>query len=725
MLPIILNPDNDTFPPEGYIVIDTEVAFLKYAASGKPLFIKGKCLCDWAQKFYECREISFTEVSSPVKRLRENFSDLSEESAHYIIHECLGQRASSLVTFSASEILKTCFPSPIWEATPSIKHAAEWLLWLDETEANPAFLPLFRAITSDWKQKYPKLGEIYSVVEYQDARKMLEMWLGAQITPFIHRFEPFPLSIPDKWIVSLDKSWRTEIVKSEGTFLNDFIKTPLEWRFKYMVAVATLEYFEKHPDSINLTSQMVDQIARFVSGDYSIRLRRIKPVQAPSQVPEEPESVIKWFIDEYLPFRERQYVTNAASDYPKILEIGRQFALWYLDFYPKALMSKRHLSFFKAKQLRDHGTNHVNLLVILDGMHAIDAKYLMDTLLRINGEHRLTLTQNNFCFAPLPTVTDFAKGALIHGVQPTFMQEFELLGVDVSEMQSPVPKMLEAKPGDLLIWRIQDPDRTYHTKNRSPLLKKEIEGQLATIAHKIVEVANSVPITCPLKIIVTTDHGRFLGESKRKIIIPEDMQAHGRAAWGKTDIVFDKCGYLIENDIVFLSKERFGLQSDDAAVILSDCAFRNDVYEQEICPHGGLFPEEVMIPWMVFERNIKKPDLDIKITGEGQAYHSGKATITIVNPSNIDVQILRLELDFGGDKRYPYNLSLDVAGLDHCKLDFELSYWPSSEQKKLGKARVVARMPNGEEFILEPSIDGMEVKELYTRDKSLLEGLDL
>jgi len=123
----------------------------------------------------------------------------------------------------------------------------------------------------------------------------------------------------------------------------------------------------------------------------------------------------------------------------------------------------------------------------------------MEVLLKTSVPQRLELTQNNFCFAPLPTVTDFAKGALVRGVQPTFMKEFELLGFDVSEQQTPVPQLLKSKPGDLLIWRIQDPDRTYHTKNKSSMLKKEIEGQLSTIAQKIVDVANSIPISWGFK----------------------------------------------------------------------------------------------------------------------------------------------------------------------------------------------------------------------------------
>lgn len=724
MQSIIFDPNSDAITPDGYTIIDTEMEFLKFATSGKSLFIRGHRLCDWAQAFFDSRRISYSEISSPAKRLKENFIELTDDGISYIC-TFLGSKANLLETYSAQEILNLCYPAPIWNVIPSVKHAAEWLLWLDNEEVNESFLPLIKAITNDWKQTSPDLGEIYAAIDCQTARSTLQKWLGAQITPFIERFGPFPISVPDKWVHILDNSWRKEIIRTNGLFLREFIKTPLDWQFKQMVAVATLDYFENHPDSEHFSSQIYDQIARFVSGSDNARLRRIKPIKPPTIIPEDPESVIKWFINEYLPFREWQYVTNAESFYPQVLDIGRQFALWYLDFYPKALISKKDLSFFKSKHLRDQGVDHINLLIILDGLHAIDAKYIMEVLLKTSVPQRLELTQNNFCFAPLPTVTDFAKGALVRGVQPTFMKEFELLGFDVSEQQTPVPQLLKSKPGDLLIWRIQDPDRTYHTKNKSSMLKKEIEGQLSTIAQKIVDVANSIPTSVPLKIIVTTDHGRFLGVSKRNVDVPENMQAHGRAAWGKTDITFDKTGYQIKDDLVYLSKDRFGLQSDDAAVILTDSAFINDAYSQEINTHGGLFPEEVVIPWMVFERNVEKPELDVTISGEGRANQPGKATITVLNPSIVDISLIKLELDFGGENNFVFDLSLDVAGLDQGKSDLNIMFWPSSEQIALCKAVAVVRMPDGEEFIVKPSIDKMKVVELYTRDKSLLEGLDL
>lgn len=722
--PIILDRNHEAPIPDGYEIIESEVQFLLHANDKMPLIIRGQRLCDWAQNYYDGRNITYNEIVLPKFHLVDSFPGLTNEQAQYIC-ELLGKRISTLENFSANEILFACFPIPLWESLPSLKHSAEWLLWLDETIPNNAFTPVLRTITTDWKNSCPEASTLYDIVDPLTARETLQKWLGGKITSFIKQFGQFPITISEKWILDLQKTWNLEIIKTNGTFLLDIIKIPIEWRFKHFIAVRTLEFFEKHTDSEQFTNEIFDALTRFLSGNDLLRLSVIKPISEPEKIPDKPELVINWFTQEYLPFRERQVATKSEELPPRVLEYGKEFAFWYLDFYPKALLSKKYLSFFKSKNLRDLDSSHVNLLIILDGLQAIDAKYLLANLLSFVGRNRLVMTENDYCFAPLPTVTDFSKGALVHGVQPTFMKEFALLGEDVSEYQTPVPKLQEAKPGSLFMWRIQDPDHTYHSKNRSSMLRKDVEGSLSTIAAKILDVVNNVSVTQPLRIIITTDHGRFLGTSIRDIDIPANMEAHGRAAWGKTNIEYNETGYKIENDLVFLSKDRFGLISDDAAVILTDHAFRSEKQKKEICTHGGLFPEEVIIPWMVFERNISKPEIEIKINGKGQANQPGSVKVTVVNPSAIDIVISKIEFVFNEDDKYGLNVNQEIAGLEKRVFEINIPVWPSSEQVVQGSAQAIIQLPEGDEYTSDINLSGLQVTELYTRDKSLLEGLDL
>jgi len=724
MASIILDPEKDATPPVGHIVLETEVDFLREATSGKSLFIRGKKISKWARAFYSGRGIPYSEQASPVRKLCEIYDKLSRDQAAYIV-QMLGKNVSKLETYTAREILNSCFPVSLWNEPTSIQHAAKWLLWLDEIEPDSAFTPLFKANSIAWGQTSPNLTEIYEVIDYPSGRKVLQKWLGVEISPFLNKYGAFPLSVPDKWVKIQDDSWRKNIVETKGTFFGELLYTPIEWQFKHKVAEATLSYLETHAKTENFEPAIFDQVSRFLSGNDLIRLRKIQPINLPSGMPDEPISIIKWFTDEYLPYREWQSATNNVEAYKEILDLGKAFGLWYLDFYPKAITAKKYLSFYKSKYLKEENTEHVILLVILDGLHALDARFLKDCLLRAQDNRKLELTELSYSFAPIPTVTDFAKGALLHGVQPAFMKDFDMLGEVFSEQKSPIDRLQNSEPGDLVIWRIQEPDYTYHKENSSANLRKNIEGELSSIAGKIVEIAEKIQFSIPLQIVVSTDHGRFLGVSERTVDTPEGMEAHGRAAWGKAEASYDKSGYVINGDIAYLSKERFGLIDDDAAIILSDHAFRHNIYKREISSHGGVFPEEVLIPWMVFERNVIPPNLDLTVSGEGAANNEGELKISVINPSSIQVVIFALELEFGGDNKYYIATSQDILGLDKQEFLITIPNWPSSDQIALGQAHIMYRLPSGEEIKQEIDLSKLKVVELYKRDTGLFDELGL
>lgn len=303
-----------------------------------------------------------------------------------------------------------------------------------------------------------------------------------------------------------------------------------------------------------------------------------------------------------------------------------------------------------------------------------------------------------------------------------------MLGEDVSEQETPVKNLKLAQPGDLIIWRIQEPDNTYHKKNKNNTLRTEIEGQLRTQAKKILDVIEQIPLSMNVKLFISTDHGRYLGTSKRVVPIPEGMLAHGRVAWGKTvNEDFPKSGYVIRENIAYLSQHRFGLDTFgiDVAVILDDSAFQDKRHEQERYPHGGLSPEEVIVPWMVFARNVENPKVELFISGDGAANQPGKLLLTAINSSQVNVHIVRCEIDFGDNKMTRLDKRHLLPSLRETAIEIDISSWPSSEQVKIGTACVVLALPSGDEFEQRPSLSQLKVTELYTRDKSLLEGLDL
>lgn len=722
---ILLDRDETADPVKGYKVVETEVDFLNTALSGSDLLIRGYALCEWAESFYKGRNITCASAPSIVGDLMRHYSDLSVEQAQYISKK-LKTAKVDLADYSPQEVLSSLFHTYLWDSPAANSHAADWLLWLDGTEYHEAFQPLLSPLVSVWKNGKPELGELYEDVTPESARLLLQKWFGAEITPFLDKYGEFPAQVPDKCLPKLQETWASNMVKTKGEFFIEFFKAPTKRELKQEAAKVALDYFEKNPEFV--TTDACNKIARFATGKDRERIDRLRPIPEPSPLPQQSDAIIEWFTEEYLPYKDWCLNTRNNDAYCRSLSLGRQFAEWYLDFYPTALNSKTYISYFHSQKLRENHPNSINLLVVLDGLHYLDAKFLMNILLSGKSAHHLDIVENSLCFAPIPTVTEFTKGSLLRGVQPSMMKEIKILGEDVSEQETPVKNLKLAQPGDLIIWRIQEPDNTYHKKNKNNTLKTEIEGQLRTQAKKILDVIEQIPLSMDVKLFISTDHGRYLGTSKRVVPIPEDMLAHGRAAWGKTvNEDFPKSGYVIKENIAYLSRHRFGLDTFDidVAVILDDNAFQDKRHEQELYSHGGLSPEEVIVPWMVFARNVEKPKIELSISGDGAANQPGKLLLSAINTSQMNLRIVKCRIDFGQDKKTLINKRYLLPPLKETNIEVDIPSWPSSEQVKIGTISVVVALPSEDEFEQHPSLSEVKVSELYTRDKSLLEGLDI
>lgn len=411
------------------------------------------------------------------------------------------------------------------------------------------------------------------------------------------------------------------------------------------------------------------------------------------------------------------------------MELGKQFAHWYLDFYRNALVSGRYLNFFQTAALRRERSRFATLLIVLDGLHLPDALRLTSILSEATA--RLLTREDTLTFATIPTVTQFAKEALLRGVPPCFIDGTELLAEEISERSSPIERLQTASSGDLYIWRILEPDHTYHSRNTHKNLARDIEGQLHAIGQKIADVVEELPAEIALRLVLTSDHGRMLGTSVRAVAVPPGMIAHGRAAWGSLKADFPEAGYFVEDNIIYLQGGRFGL-GYDVAVVLDETAFRtNDGKQgQERYAHGGLFPEEVIIPWIVMVRDIAAggeilPSITAKLVGQAVARQQGTALLEISNAETGSVIVTEVRIVSGTSKAdLSYELQLSVPGRQSREAELTFESWPTNDELRHSRAKAKISVQSGEHFEIPIAIE-LESKEMYSRDTSLLEGLDL
>lgn len=713
---ILLDSEGDMKAPEDFQVIECEVDFLRAATSGQPLLIRGTQLCEWAQSFYDLRGQRVQVVESPLSALRRAFPSLSSEQAREIV-EKIDKEQIPLKKISLVSLLNACFPKDcaLWENSPSLEHAAQWLLWLLEntpSEAEAIILKEFASKMQIQAGNAPFAG-VYRAQDAQQAQTLLLRWLGAEekIWPGLGEF---PLELPSSVLNQVKKVWMKRLIITKGEFFAQMLSFPLPLALRRVLADQTAEYFKNNAGL--LTRTVLQQLQPYLPPSDLVTLEKHLPPTEPGLLPQDETEVLDWFEHQYLPYRLWQARFGDEIARQTAVEHAQTFACWLLEHYPHWLLGGENLAFQKSARLAN--PNVLTMCVVLDGLPAWDAEWLVQELSARCP--RLTLLQKTYCFTALPTITESAKEALLKGVPPLYASDTSALGKILPDKLSPKNHLPNAIAGEVWFWRVGEPDNTYHYESEERR-DREIRAKLLSIMLGIEEVVQVIDPVLRLNILITSDHGRLLNPSSpRQLPVKEGMEAHGRAAWGSFQRGFPETGFKIDeqNGWVELYGERFGIQYN-LRIAWGEESFSR-INGAEAYPHGGLFPEEVIVPWFIFQRDAQPPALEINLTGAGEADMSGELWVSILNQSPLALECR--EVRFSHD--VTLNIAWQIPPLSKQSFNVSLTPWPPKSAQGKVTAAFLFFQPNGAIFTKETNAD-LQINVLYDRSDDLLKDLDL
>lgn len=722
MSEILLDREADAALPDGYQLVTSEVEFLLWVGQSDHLMIRGERLCTWAETFYRARGIFFRETRSVKNEIRSVCPGLTEEHIQSL-GEQLGEKILVLGRpLTTRGLLQALYPAAFWNAPLSLRHAANWLLWVDDVDPAEYVQPLLRQIGELWRMEANHTArDVYRACVRQHAQQILDDWLGIGDRSASPIVDEFPIEVPQTFQKKARQTWSKQIIESHGAFFDLIEKLRIPFALKKLAAKETSRYFVNDPDE--LTLPRLDQLSPYLTQNELNQLRQRLAPPDPVELPDEPVEVLHWFRNSYLPYREWQHHTDAPEGKEKILQAARQFAIWYLDRYPKALAGAplhKWINFNKVNEL-SCGENCLILLVVLDGLSTTDARFLLQSIR--SHTQRLSLVTEDLAFTSLPTITQFAKEALFRGVPPVKVPDVEPIGEILPEDKSPATRLANVQNKGVYLWRVLEPDRTYHQKNKSENLRQDVEGRLEAEALKIKEIVETIPDHIVMQIIVTSDHGRMLGKAVRSIPVPDEMQGHGRAAWGKSTKVYPEAGYVIEHPLVYLFAESFGLP-EDVVIPLDESAFRGNDNRKgsEIYPHGGMFPEEIIVPWIVLARDYVRPEVEITILGRGRARRSGTLQIRVLNKSDVDLTLKDMMISFHNGLEKLLELEVAVGACSEITHNVELDPWPSPSDVKHSSAVVRLSQPNQLIFDYPAHLE-IQSEDMYIEPDNILEDL--
>jgi len=716
---VLFDREGDLPAPSGYQIIESEVDFLRHALVDTPLLIRGKRLCAWAESFYALRGRPYRHQESLCAALQGVFPELTQEQANGLARK-MGMTAVSLDQISSRFVLERCYPNDfvIWQDTPSRQHAARWLLWLyahRPVQAESVILRNFAQLLRQRAGDRPE-AQIYQAINDQQARTWLDTWLGLSEKAPVDLGE-FPLAVPAPLLSDIKSRWLKQLIETNGAYFERMFSVPLPLALRQELAQLSAQIYEDHPQQ--LTSEVIRRLQPYLTTQRLAGLEERVPPPEPAPLPDEEQAVLDWFQVEYLPYRRWQARHGDNQSREKVRLQGRTFARWYLTRYPQWLLAPGWLSFQQSARLHENAQDKLVFCVLLDGLPAWDAEDFAHAIsARIE---RLQLQRRSYCFAPVPTVTEFAKDALLKGVPPRLAPEYLPLGTILRDNASPVHELNNLQPGHLFFWRIGQPDAAYHFEANAKR-ERQVRAELEVVLQAISEVVEALSSHIRLQVIVTTDHGRLLNsESPRRLPVPRGMKAHGRVAWGKIDQQFDDSGFLINDDTdwIVVYGARFGMVHD-MLIAADEDSFQNAKSGSEPYPHGGLFPEEAIVPWFVFERDARQPDVSITVNGKGEAQGAGTMTIRIVNLGQISLECLAVTLSHGAQ----VNGTWGVPPRHDTEFTMFLHPWPVKADLATLKATLLFQQPSGRTFAIEVT-PSFEVQALYERDDSIFKDLGL
>ena len=716
-----LDEAGDAPVPPGYHLIEHDVEFLRKVFDGEPLFIRGQYLCSWVREFCEARDWLYEYRKSPIEELRECCPELVREQARHLAIRLGEQLASLPRPLESVRLASLLWPEFVWDEETGPTHAARWLLWLIESNPEESERVLLRPVTSAWRLQTsaPEAGA-YTASSAEEAWDLITEWL--RVGEANLDWQPFPLAeLPGEIMRDLRKSWRREAVASRGEFFERLLNTAPQDNILQAAAEIAAEYFSSNPQ--DLSREMLQQLHRYLTPETRLALSSFVPPEHPGEFLEDIRSATEWFHDRYLPFRQWEVVYGTDEDHAEVRELAAKFGRWYLDRYLDAVMGgvgSERLSWSKAASLG--GSEYVTLLVVLDGLGYSDSEQLLQFI--NDGSDRLALDAREIAFSPLPTITEFAKPSLLKGLNPVrALDDAESVGPLEKKDSRVVEALTAAESGDVVIWSLQEPDKAYHAREERNAILKEVRGRLRSLADRIIEVAHGVPAEQRLRVAISTDHGRLWGSSERKRSLPRGMKGRGRAAWGALELDFPDSGYAIEDGIAYLHAGRFGLQVP-CAIPLSDESFLTADGKRgtDLFAHGGLYPEEVLIPWLNFTRDRGLLDIEGELTGTGVAGSQGELRLSVNNSSELPVQLMRLELS--RNDTY-FDLMETVDSMSSREIDLIWVSWPSKQELEDLRVQLRYSLP-GRETQAVTLVLSLESEELYAKDDILSDfgGLD-
>ncbi|MCB9211064.1 MAG: hypothetical protein H6609_16990 [Ignavibacteriales bacterium] len=404
-------------------------------------------------------------------------------------------------------------------------------------------------------------------------------------------------------------------------------------------------------------SELSDKLGKSISGLENL-IRPERPVRV--ELDSEISAVKTWATDSYLPYIKWLLRNNIVDN--EIYKIGDSFSEWFYTNWEDIKSDSNSLVanwiFNNANELNI--SDKINIVVVIDNFSWIN----IDLITKSFSQYGFSLRKKEPYFSMVPSETETSKKCLLSG-----KDEYENIDeknyTDILN-KGWVPyyedKEFKYLPNiNELIKTNLENGKTYFLNFLpidSALHKDEtvlgaehfehIEYLLQNLTKKLTNFIKEKDVQENTILHIISDHGStkfnsipqndldidFFKSTKQEDPSPRFL------SFSNED--FSKLPEYLKEDAFFIDKSRFGLSKNFL------CARRSNTflkYKIGTFEHGGLLPEEMIVPSLTFEHvELRLENILVTLLKNSFRYRSEEIQFEIANPNNIPVEDLKLEV---------------------------------------------------------------------------------
>lgn len=372
------------------------------------------------------------------------------------------------------------------------------------------------------------------------------------------------------------------------------------------------------------------------------------------------EIVKDWLLNEYLPYQSWLVKNNYYDE--DFLKIGDSFSEWLYNKWEDISFNSNALVcnwlYNNSRSLQNNGK--VNIILIIDNLCYSYSEYIQTLF----ADKEISVVSKEPYYAMVPSETEISKKCLLSGKSsynqidqnsyteilnkgwiPYFEKPENFIYVpNIDEFEK-----LDIQNGKSYFINYLAIDIVLHQEQAKLGLShdKQIKTLLAELIERVVDKLASKNLLENSTIHVISDHGSALFHKNTKNDI--DIKAFKK----KTSIkISDRYIFLTDEeyaslpdnlkiDCFFLDKNRYGLPYHCL------CARRGNTFKEYASDsflHGGLLPEEIIVPNMKFEKiSIKVEPIIINLLKNKFRYKAEEIELQIENPNSMPVENIQIK----------------------------------------------------------------------------------